>query len=126
MRVRVESIVQGSPLVVTFSSEFGSSMACWVGEEPTVHSWYDVEVDIMGEMEWNQNVFLSENLVASISSSLAGTRLSGFVESVDDDDCTVLRLGDHIILVTVHGIPNQAGIWVCIDTKELFLYPFCL
>jgi hypothetical protein len=125
MKVQIDEIIHGnSNIVVAFSSSFGSAKAYWDGDEPIAKSEYLVEVDVDNTLVWNKDILQHENNAYSIRLKNDFILISGYIDSIDEDGYTVLRIGDNIIPFLTTGAPFPIGTNVTLSTKTITLSPF--
>lgn len=124
MRIQINEIIhENSNIIVAFSSRFGGAKAYWDGDEPIADSEYQVEVDINNTLVWNKDVLRHENYKCSIQLKNDFILISGFIDSIDEDGYTVLRIGDSIIPFLTTGEPFQVGTNITLSTGTITLSP---
>ena len=123
MKVKIEKVInEGSKNTVMFSTEYGNAKATWNGELPEANKEYFVEFEITDILVWQKNVTLSEKLKNVIGMENDAFYMIGFLESVEEDGYTVVRLGESIVSLEIEGNSLQQGTFVKVKADRLLLY----
>ena len=124
MEVLINEIRQeGLNIIVFFSSNFGDAKGFWIGENPKINEFYQVEVDINDKLIWNQNII--KNIEHNYSVHLINNLIciSGLLDSLDNDGYAVLRIGDNIVPFIATGKPFKIGSMIKLFTKSISMSP---
>jgi hypothetical protein len=110
--------------LVSFLSDFGSAVAYWEGEKPTIKGNYQVEVNISKKLVWRKDVLFDDtNSGDSIYIRDDNTFISGCIDSLDEDGYTILRLGDNIIPFFAIGKAFPIGTRITMAVEKLTFSP---
>lgn len=123
MKVKINEVIRESSIdLVDFSTEYGNARAYWNGSVPEVDKEYFVELEIESALVWGDNVRKVD--YGKISIGIEGETLwiIGYLESVDDDGYTIIRLGGTIISLDVTGEPLPAGLLVKVEAEKVILF----
>lgn len=123
MKVKINEVIrESSKNLVTYTTEYGSSKGIWIGDAPEIGKEYFVEYEIEDNLIWGDNVKKVEEEQCAIGIEGETLYIIGYLESVEDDGYTVIRLGESIISLVVEGQPFDIGVFVKIEVNELALY----
>lgn len=124
MRVIINEITHMNlNVIVEFSSDHGSAIACWNGKVPNINKEYQVEVDIDNTLTWNKDILENKDYSSVFRRNGTSIMISGDIDSIDDDGYTVLRIGDSIIPFLTTGTPFPVGTNVTLSTAKITLSP---
>ncbi len=110
-----------SNVMIDFSTEYGSAIAVWEGEMPSVSCEYHVELDIEDTLVWNKDITKNEAEEHSIRMYQDKVSLSGVLDSVDDDGYSILRIGSSIIPFISSGNSFEIGTSITVFSENLSL-----
>ena len=118
--------------IVSFTSEFGDAYAQWngeepwSGEEPLIGAIYNVEIDTDEDLIWEVNIFASSKNRCSIQVDSDGKiKITGCLESLEDDGYAILRMDGYIIAFMADNLPNDAvGSYILLNIKQIMVFPF--
>lgn len=120
MKIEVLRLLAGDPIAVECTTPAGRLLAIWRGaEQPTAGATYDVEIDVLGELEWGKRVNVDVRPQGMFPEGLVG-----LVEDVDDES-VVLRVLASVVLLEVLGDPplGVVGRHVLVSPEGVALYP---
>lgn len=109
---------------VYFSTEYGEGRARWCGDLPEIKKSYDVEIELEGAFQLEDNIEIANCKNPSISINHRGMNFVGVVESVDDDGLTVLRLGASIILFDSMLNATSINEYLSLYVENIMLFPY--
>jgi hypothetical protein len=121
MKILVEDFNVNNNTVV-FSSHYGKCIALWEGLAPNRNSYYDVELEIPEILVWGKDIKKAKVTSYNIMSKNGISYFVGKLESADEDGCSVVRIGDSIVLLETEGIPLEIGAYVSFNSKKATLY----
>ena len=125
MLIKVTGIVEVMPRkIISFSTTFGNAVGFWVGEEPVIGRNYHIEIEIDTILKYGISINKSSINSFSISRKNSQIKISGRLESVDDDGFTIIKLEDYIVSFLSEGVTELVGFYVdiLIDYITLFQY----
>ena len=122
MKIKINEVTNHAGVYhVNFSTEYGSAIALWNGNEPEVNKEYFVEVEVPCVLCWQKDIVVTdEPCVIWLKNNIV--HIVAILESVDDDGYAVLRLGGSIISVMARGDSLSVGSKVKLTTNALALY----
>jgi hypothetical protein len=127
MLIKIISIAQiDKAISVGFKTMYGCAQGIWESNVlPEEGKSYSTEFDIENEMAWNDNVKLSMSNALTIAKTLDYTFVvNGVLESIDEDDYSVIRMGNKIITCFIKEIPREyIGRHITLSVKKMSLYP---
>ncbi len=111
---------------VEFTCPLGSAWGYWHGDPPDGGSSYDIELGLAADevVRLIAAPRLESGLSIGVTAGGAVT-LCGVVVSIEDG-CTVLQLGDSVLLVDVDSPDTPAGTTVALEMRSVGLFPFTL
>lgn len=111
----MEEIINNSNKInIRFTSEYGSSCACWVGASPIIGEVYDVELEIDDALVWGENLSQAEADKHAIALEEDMFILTGTVISLEEDGCLSIALGESVVLLEVYNAPEYiSGLVEC-------------
>lgn len=123
MKINIKEIKSElSRNIVVFSTEFGSAKAIWQGDTPRPNLEYFVEMEISNILTWGRDIIRVDECSYSVGMEGDVLYFIGYIESIDDDGYTVIRLGDSIIAIEVDGNPFPQGVFVKVLANEVSLF----
>lgn len=122
MEIEIKELKQDGKVV--FITDCGGAIGKWEAESPKLKI-YNVEINIEDELFWGDNILLNDISEEQISvTEMDKVILKGKLESVDDDNCAVLRIKNSIILFDAVGAPFPVGSMIKIFANNITLYPY--
>ena len=122
MKIRIIDFNQDGTL--NFSTEYGLARGKWAADAPVLQE-YNVEIEIEDTLFWNKNVLLNDCFEEQIAVAENNqVVLKGKLESIDEDNCAVLRIKNSIILFVAEGEPFPIGTMIKIIVENISLYPY--
>jgi hypothetical protein len=106
---------------ITFSTQYGKANAIWEEELPQVGCEYHVEIEIVDTIIWGNNGFETKDKMYTISWENEIFFITGYLESVEEDGYSVLRLGESIIPFVIDGKLPPADVYVQLQCKTVKL-----
>jgi hypothetical protein len=106
---------------VHFSTEYGRAVALWNGKEPEINKEYFVEIEVPGILFWQKDIVVTDEPCIILSKNNL-VHIVALLEFVEDEEYTVLRLGDSIISIETCGEPPKVGSKVKFTTHTLVLH----
>jgi len=123
VKVRINEVIRESPKnFVIFSTEYGNTKAFWNGDMPEVDKEYFVELEIESTLKWGDNIRIVEDDKYVIGVEGNACYMVGYLESIEDDGYTVIRLGENIISLEVDGKPFPIGVFVKVEADKVILF----
>lgn len=119
MKIGIDKFMQNE---VIFRTEYGKGKGKWGASERPPYGETDVEFEIEDELVWGNNVVLADG-DAAMAISNQQVLFQGILESVDGDNCAVLRMKDSILLFVAKGQAFPVGSTIRIAAKDVTLYP---
>lgn len=114
MRIAVLAIENEDVGLLRCATLTGELLVRWRGAMiPTPGEWRDVELELVGELTWGENV----GLVGGAHKAPGTQALVGTIEAIDGDQ-VVLRIGDGLVLAEVRGQAPSAA-----RGKSAFVHP---
>jgi hypothetical protein len=120
MWIKVVRVLEPTSGVLECDSPAGRLMGTWRGSDlPVVGEVHDVELDLLGDLEWGHQVRVDER-----AEGVYGSDVVGLVEDVDGRGVT-LRIAGAVALLDVVGDPPRGvvGQRVAIAPMSLSLFP---
>lgn len=120
MWIKVVRVLESTSVVLECDSPAGRLIGTWRGTVlPVVGDVHDVELDLLGVLEWGNQVRLDER-----SEGIYGSDVVGLVEDVDGQGVT-LRIAEAVVLLDVVGDPARGvvGERVAVAPMSLALFP---
>jgi len=121
MKIKVEKMSCNDNVIrVDFSSDYGRSSALWVGEIPTLGTFYDVELDIDDDLVWGEGISTTKRDRAMIALEKGVFVVVGKVIKLEEDGCLSVSVGESVVLLDVANAPeNISGLIEChaLDVK---------
>lgn len=123
MRIHIEKILRtNTGLAVEFISSLGTASVAWVGPEPKIKEFYEVEIDIDEQFKWGENIWesnerphiASQNDIVSISAELL---------QYDSDGCAAIKLEDSVILIELSELPQPSPKSIMLKSARVKFYP---
>ncbi|MGG5260352.1 hypothetical protein [Phycicoccus avicenniae] len=114
------NVVRVADSLVECDSPAGRLVGIWrSGTLPVVGQVHDVELDLLGRLEWGSHVDLDDRI-----EGIHGSDVVGRVEGVDGE-CVTIRVAGAVVLLGVLGDPPLAvvGKRVAVTPAGLALYP---
>lgn len=109
--------------IVTYESEYGSANAFWEGDSPQREKEYFVEIEVSGVLGWGDDIYQSEVEKTGIGEIIdTNTIFNGYLESVDEDGYTTIRIGDSILCVQTKGESCPIGTFVEIIADKVTIF----
>jgi hypothetical protein len=131
VRILVDDIRRGpdSRIEIAFSCAIGGGVATWRSAHGPPHAGrsYDVEIDIADSMELGRNTSILAAPRPAISGTEERARLSGTIDSVDEDGLVYLRLApDCVVMIDASPGEFEPGHAVELDVPiaSVELVPF--
>lgn len=123
MKIVIEKVnLYDNPNIIYFSTEFGNAQAIWEGDKPEIGKEYFVEVDIENPLKFEDDLIEFEQDTFSIGMVKDSIFIIGFLESVEDDGYSVLRLRDNIVTFEVEGRLPSDNIFIRIEPRKIKLF----
>jgi len=115
MKIKVEKVsLDDNVIRVDFSSDYGRSSALWVGEMPTLGTFYDVEFDIDDDLVWGESIFTTKRDRTMIALEKGAFVVVGKVIRFEEDGCLSIVVGESVVLLDVADAPeNISGLIEC-------------
>ncbi|GHF30479.1 hypothetical protein GCM10010359_35730 [Streptomyces morookaense] len=112
---------------VQFTSPAGSASGMWCDELEPQPGNYDVEFEIVGEVQRWDHAQPSRGRIED-AGDRPGVSITGMVERVDEDFTVALRVQSDILLIETpeHAPPVAPGTYLCFTVSCLELYPYQL
>jgi hypothetical protein len=124
MKVTIDSLTQvATGTFVSFSTEFGFTIAKWAGSLPKIGELYDVELEIEESAIWGVTANPASVNRCSIGLIDGSIRLSGNVISVDIEGVAGIEVGGSIILLEIIGFSGKVPMFVDLKVEKISLYP---
>lgn len=120
------SDVQSSPeqeYIVKFTTSFGSGRGTWKSKIlPQKEETYYVEFEVEKPLVWGTSIVKCNTLEYSIAEVQKGIILQGKIESIDENNCIVIRIGDSLLFIETIGDAQNVGSFVKLIIDELSIY----
>lgn len=127
MKIQIEKLVGvGNGIEIEYSSDYGASIAQWIGPPPEVSGTYDVEIDIDDDLTWGQNISATDKKNPIIFSAEDKLVLIGLIINSSEDGCIAITLGEIIILLDVNNAPRGIEGPVECHATNVKMYPINL
>lgn len=124
MKIKIKKLVGiGDEIKIEFSSEYGASIAQWIGPPPEISGTYDVEIDIDDDLTWGQNISPTTKNNPTISYVEEKLVLIGLIINSSEDGCIAITLGESIILLDVNNAPRGIEGPVECHATNVKMYP---
>jgi len=123
MKVTIDKVTRiGNESFVHFSTGFGSAVAFWEADAPTVGEFHDVELDVMESTVWGVNAHFAVSNVYSIKGESGSINLTGKIVSIDDETA-VFDLAGSLILLEIVGFSGNIPAFIDLKIKKIALFP---
>jgi hypothetical protein len=124
MQVKIDKIneKETGEIYIEFSSLYGNSTGLWSGEKPILNKSYYVEVEVPQKLKWGIDIVKIDSSEYRIWNEQETVFINAQIDSVDDDNCLAIRLGDSIVLIETSGIPYAVGDFLEIVVSKIVLY----
>jgi hypothetical protein len=100
MKVKILDLLEkDSKFYVKIKSEYGTILGEWKDEKPKLNKEYYIEFTVTSPVEINKNLFISNDYSYYIKMQDEKIILNGKYDSLDDDGCLTIRIGESIILL---------------------------
>lgn len=109
--------------LVDFETAIGKGTALWVGEEPIIGKFYDVEIDVGDDLIWGINIIMTPEISSMIAVKDNLFYLVAKVISSEEEGCISVKLGDSVVLLEIERAPTGIFGMVECKAKNVRLYP---
>ena len=125
MKVTILHIIEPIALgaYVDFSTLYGTGRSLFSSSTLEENQTYDVEINLDDDFIWNKNIIPSANCTPSIHFYSGKLFITAELVSNEEDDCSALRLGDSIILISSNKTGRPLPVFVDIVAQETSLHP---
>src|SRR4051812_12413638 len=106
IKVTKAILLENGQSLISFESNYGVAEGLWQNGLPDINSKHDVEIDLEGELTWSINAHEAMEQSSKLEKCGQYIRIIAQVNSIEDDGCCVLRLGDSILMTEIKDIPN--------------------
>lgn len=122
MEVKIlDVVIEESKCRVNFISQYGGSIAIWIGKTPKINSIYNVELEVRKSCDWQTDI-VRVNEEPKIYFNGYGISIVGFFESIDNDGCADIRIGNALLLLETKGKPFRLKSKIKFSVEEIYLY----
>ena len=121
MEILIKKIINN---IVFCKTECGELFVEWVGDIPKPNNVYFIELEIIDDLKWGENVLLANSTDEIIFYNNEYVKLNGLLESIDDDGCATLRIDKFIIMFSCKGNTLPIGSHIVISVKHLLACPY--
>ena len=125
MLIKVAAILAEHPgLTVSFLTDLGGAVGIWQGESPTVGATCHVELEADGIFTFGERAIQSDADHPSIAFANGMIRITGILESLEDDGFAVIRLADSLMTFMSAGLDSLIGRFIQIEADHIDLHPY--
>lgn len=127
MKIKIKQVsFESDEIYVSFESDYGSSLALWMGAIPAFEGVYEVEVEVCDDFVWGKHIYATAESRAAIG--LVGDRfvIVGKIVKLEGDGCLAVAVGDSICLLDVEHAPEGASGFIECRASDVRLYPIRL
>lgn len=124
MKIKILKIIELTDLgaYVEFSSPYGVGLSFFVGFDLEENQTHDVELSIDDEFVWGINIKLSDSTSPAIDFHSRALHITAEIISIEDDDCSALRIGSSITLISLKKENLLTPFFVDLVAEEALLY----
>lgn len=111
---------------VHFDTDYGSAFGVWDTKHPLpdLSGSIEIELDVIDDLEWLKNVTPSLNQEYSIQVQEGGDIIiSGMIVDTGSDGCSVMEVGESILLVDIINIPDNYTGMVDVHCRNITITP---
>ncbi|RON42582.1 hypothetical protein BK666_22850 [Pseudomonas frederiksbergensis] len=124
MKIAILKIIELTDLgaYVEFSSPYGIGLSFFVGSDLQENQTHDIELSIDDNFVWGDNIKLSDKTSPSIGYLSKELSITAEIIAIEDDDCSALRIGSSITLISVDKKNHPLPFFVDLTAGETSLY----